>query len=53
MIESYKSKIAFKVGIVIYDDETGECFEVISCDRIDLFGEFKYGITVKELKVEK
>ena len=50
MLESYKSKEEFKVGTVVYDEETGECFEVISCDRIDVLGDFNYGITVKEVK---
>lgn len=50
MIESYKTKEAFIIGTIVYDEETGECFEVISCDRIDVLGEFKYGITIKEIK---
>ena len=50
MTESYKTKEEFKTGVIVYDEETGECFEVVSCDRIGVVDEFNFQTTVKELK---
>ena len=50
MNEAYQSKVEYAVGTIIYDEETGEVFEVVSCERIGVVQEFNYGVTVKEVR---
>jgi hypothetical protein len=50
MNEAYQSKVEYAVGTIIYDEETGEVFEVVSCERIGVVEEFNYGVTIKEVR---
>jgi len=45
-----QSEVDYKTGIVLFDDDTGEIFEVVSCVRISLFDKYKFGLTLKEVK---
>ena len=50
MSEAYQSKVEYAVGTIIYDEETGEIFEVVKCERIGVVEEFNYGVTIKEVR---
>jgi len=50
MSEAYQSKVKYVVGTIIYDEETGEVFEVVKCERIGVVEDFNYGVTIKEVR---
>jgi hypothetical protein len=46
-----QSYIEYNIGTLMYDENTGEVFEVIKCSRIRISSELPcFGITVKEVK---
>ena len=45
-----QSENEYKKGVILFDDDTGEIFEVVNCVRIALFEKYKFGLTLKEVK---
>lgn len=46
-----QSNIEYSIGTIMYDEDTGEVYEVTRCDRIRLNSmEANFGITLRELK---
>ena len=43
-----QSTTKFSIGDIVYDNDTGECFEVIKCTKF--FMQDNYGVTMKRLK---
>lgn len=50
MLENYRSSREYDIGVVLYCEDTDECFEVVSCDRLELFDAVNFGITVKPIE---
>ena len=49
-VTKVQSNVEYKIGVIVFDDDTGEIFEVVKCDRISIFTPILYGVTLKEVK---